>query len=167
MAVVATDQITVLEAVIDRLRKHVTALNASTCFLSLSDDPPPGVVHNLFVMVSPTNGKFDEGAFAGGAENTVFEDTGVAVTLCSKILLDREGKDEILLTERTRGLLALKRQVLLALLTKGPLQDADGNDLLRNLMAPLSCSEPVYDVDKRLGRITLIFSADFEWAMAS
>ena len=165
MAVVATDQITVLEAVIARLIKHVPGLNASTCFLSLSDDPPPGVVHNLFVMVSPTNGRFDDGAFAGGAEHTVFENTGVAVTLCSKVLLDRAGQDAVLLTERVRGLLAIKRQVLLALLTNGPLQDPDGSDLLINLMAPLDSREPVYDTETRLGRIALVFSADFHWDM--
>lgn len=160
------DQVTVLQAVVDRLIAAVAttpALNDSTCFLSIEPDPPVMLPSNLFLTVAPNEGQFDPGLHDGGGIDQTTEEAGVVVSIFNRIHLDRGGRDGKLMSESARGLLTLKRLVLKAL--SGYDLSVSGNPLLRNLMAPLKCSAPrrIDEEGRLIGAISLYFSTDFDW----
>lgn len=162
MARVATNQIDVLLAVVKRLTDRVALLNDSNCTISDSPDPPPGMTHDLFCTVAPTNGRFDEAAGTGGGEHVAIEYAGVAVTVYWSRSLDQNGQIVTLLTDRTRGLLKLKWQILRAL--TGHDLEWEGNQILVNLMQPLTADVPQTD-RKKIGDLSLTFSTDLEWEL--
>lgn len=161
-----TDQVDVLQAVVSRLIREVDKFTDTNCFLTAEppDEPPANVRNNLFCTVSPTNGQFDQGVHEGGGINTTFEDAGVEIVIFNAVKLDRVGHDSALLTEASRGLLVLKKQILKAL-SGHDLQDGNGEEILINLMAPLLSKNPRSSKGKEgaVGDLSLQFSTDFEW----
>lgn len=161
-----TDQVTVLQAVVSRLIREVDKFTDTNCFLTAEppDEPPANVRNNVFCTVSPTNSKFDQDALVGGGLHTVFEEAGVQIVIFNSVKLDRVGHDSALLTEASRGLLILKKQILKAL-SDHDLQDGNGKEILINLMAPLLSENPRSSKGKEgaVGDLSLQFSTDFEW----
>lgn len=160
---ISTTQTDVLSAVVTRLRAEVTELaNESTCFVSDYPYPPPNVANDLFATVSPVDGRFDEAQQIGAGNESVIEETGIVVTVFSRVKLDRVGKTEFLLQDATRGLLPLKRKILKALASHRLVND-DDEELLVNYMHAMQGSAPRFDPDLKLGVMSLHFKTDFEW----
>lgn len=166
-----TDQVTVLNAVVALLQASVVMLSGNnTCFLSMHTDPIESQRQNLYASVAPMSGQYDEGIFAGaarisGQSSGVLEQTGVIVTVFSQMRLDRPDADSKMLTDETRGLLALKRQILSALSGR-QLQDADGNNILTTVMRPINASHPGRAAEET-GAFSVAFSTDFVWDLSS
>lgn len=157
-----TDQATVLQAVVDRLRDQVSELRGENlCFLSMKPTPRTEVRQNIYATVCPMGGTYDPEMFAGAGAAGVWEKTGVIVTVFSRMQLDRSDGDELMLLHDTRGLLKLKKLILKAL-SDHDLLGADGNPLLLEAMAPLSSGHP-RDNNESVGEFSLSFSTDFIW----
>ena len=169
MAIVATGQATVLQAVVDRLIAQVTSpvLTESTCFVCLDPDTEiPQRSSNLYVTVSPMDSQFDQPAIEGGGNVNSIEQSGVTVTMRSAIKLDKAGSASDALMHASRGLLLVKRQVLKALVGQ-QLQDGSGNDLLTSLIAPLNGDRGRYDEENMIFRLSVSFALDYEWDLIS
>lgn len=163
MAVIATNQVDVLAAVVTRLKAAVSELDGdSLCYVSDYPAPPEQAINDLFATVSPSDGTFDVDLQEGAAANDVREYAGVLVTVFSKMKLDRHGRTDSLLSDATRGLLPLKRKILKAL-AGHRLQDGSGNDLTVNYLFAQKASAPRWDADAKLGVMSLYFSTDFLW----
>lgn len=163
---IATDQATVLEAVVARLRDQVQELrNESVCYVSDFPQPPQNVQHNFYASISPTDGQFDEGEQIGAGSETLIEQTGVVVTCYSRMKLDRTGKATHLLFHEDRGLLAIKKEILAALASHR-LLDSDGNELLVAYMHASQSSAPRYDPEAKMGVMALHFHTDFQWDLS-
>jgi len=167
-----TDQVTVLEAVLLRLKDRMPdVFTDKTLFLTAAppDEPPENVRDNLFATVSPINGSFDQGVHVGAGIHGTIEETGVIVVVFNAIKLDRVQHDAEMLTNSARGLLSLKRRILAAL-SGHDLLDDDDEPLLANLMAPLQSQAPrsMWQDGKRprsVGDLALAFSTDFLWSL--
>ena len=166
MARVATTQVDVLEAVISRLISQLTELKASNCYLSLEPYPDERITHPLCCIVSPMGGVYDATVFEGAGSNSLIENSGVIVSVWSNLKLDQSGHAERVLNDAARGLIVLKRKILMAL-TGHDLLDSDGNQILVALMAPRQAEHPQKGVMKdNLTGFSLMFSTDFEWDLS-
>lgn len=150
----------VLDAVVKRLRDQLS-LNESTCFLSLTPDVPVKTASDVYLTVSPDGGEFDQAAFDGGGDQQLTAETGVRVTVVSTLKLDRTGHDSELVSNASRGVLAVMHDVLRALTGHDLLIDVDGNQALRRLIAPRGFDRPERD-SERLGSISLYFGLSFD-----
>ena len=163
MARIATDQETVLDAVVARLIRQMNdVFRAANCYQTVEPHPQFDVAHGLFCQVSPAEGRFDDPALAGGGAHTCFENAITDVTVFSRVRLDQPNRSEKVLKDASRGLLVLKRRILTAL-TGHDLQDADGNEILINLIAPVTATRPTFDPREHVASVSLAFSTDFEW----
>jgi len=113
-SVYGTDQITVLNAIVDKLRTDISDAfgGESTCFVS--DTPWPGVEvqDELFCTVHPLDSQFQFDDPVGGGSEGIVENAVFGVTVWSKIILDRLEHNATELTDADRGLLTLKKRVL-------------------------------------------------------
>jgi hypothetical protein len=163
---VATDHVTVLEAVARRLRDEVDEFNESTCIVTANPprDIPPNINHNVFCTVSPTDGNYDESAFVGGAENSLIEEAGVMIVLMSSVKLDRVGHNSEILAHESRGLLQIKAKILKTL-TGHQLKDTSGNWLLTEYMRPIRSESPQSGEDsgRDIGDLAIVFATPFLW----
>lgn len=166
MARIATDQSTVLTAVVTRLIGQVAALNAANCYLSCEPDPTVERSHHLFVQVSPGDGRFDDAAHTGGGINQVFEVASVWVTIFVRTQLDQVQRSTKTLQDASRGLLTLKKSILKAL-SGHDLQSAGGDNIVINYMAPMSAARPLRESWEGFAVQALQFSTDFEWDLLS
>lgn len=161
MGRVPTDQLTLLNAVVAQLVDQLS-LNAETCFIS--DDPVPEYwPGDPTITVTTVDGTFPEGFLAGGGVNTAAEYTGIAVNVFTRNMLDEAGHAQ----QITATLLTLKLQVLKALTMFDPTND-DGNNILRNLMAPeRSVRIQETEIDgNRAHFFSLVFTTDFDWDLS-
>jgi len=159
-----TDQITVLNAVVALLQASVSALAGDNlCFLSMHTDPIENYRQNIYATVAPMSGRYDEDLFRGSG-NAV-EQSGVIVTVFSQMRLDRPDADTRMLTDETRGLLTLKKQILKALNAK-QLQDGEGNNILTSVMRPINAGHPGR-ASEEMGTFSLAFATDFLWNLSS
>ena len=159
---IATTQDAVLLAIVDRLRLQLSLSN-SQCFLSVQPEAQPTVNQNLWMTVSPEDGRIDESAFAGGGQETLFEETFAVITIFSAMRLDRPEHSISFLTEAARGVLIAKRKVLKALAGFDPV-NGDGDLILNEPMIPTSCPRPLND-RQRIGDVQLWFSLSYRWDM--
>jgi hypothetical protein len=174
MAIIATTQAAVLDAIVQRLKKLPGAdLNDSTCFVTLYPERPgPLPPGDLFLTVSPGGGTFDPGWHEGGGEHQTKEDAVVFVTIFSRQKLDRAGRDDNKLLSLPKGLLEWKRMVL-RWLSNHDLQvpQADGTGFgsaLVNAMAPLTADAAESHGEKEeYAFLKMGFSTDFLWDLTS
>ena len=165
MAQAPTTHVVILNAIVDRLISQIDEFNRSTCVISIDPMPAVNIDHNLFCTVSPNDGSFLEDVFVGAGENSLIEQTATVVTLWSAIRLGRRGVDKELLTNRSRGLLTKKRDILKAL-TGYMLTDGE-DDILTNYLQPISAMRPMPpEPEERLGDMQLVFKTEFEWDLA-
>lgn len=168
MSRVATDQRTILAAILSRIR-GVDGFSEQNCVLTVEQNSDGGVHpatnlnHDVFCTVKVLASFGDEGAFEGGGENVVVERAGIMVTIFSRMKLDRNDTVERMLLDPSRGLLEMKRRVLKALC--GYDIPVKTNEASTGLVEPITCSSPTHDGER--GSISLTFSTDFEWDLTS
>lgn len=164
----------ILDAIVERLRDKVDDLGDTNCFASDQRQPVSWPPDHHAVTVSVGGGRFPEPFYASAGALTLCEQTTVAVTVWLHMDLDRSGRvEEALLSEC--GLISdWKPDILRALLIT---EDDDGNPipwhpvgedglgLLRNMLAPLSCSDVFTDAAGEWIGMTLTFGVDFDWRL--
>jgi hypothetical protein len=160
----ATSQVTVLNAVVDRLISEIPTLTESTCFLSLEAEPTIEIQSNLFVTVCPIGAGFDNSTFDGMAYDGVLENSGVIVSAWSAMRLDRNEHARAVLTDDSRGLLILKQKILKALSGIMLTDPDDGHSLLTALCQPINSNHPQRAPfgEKHVG-FSLTFATPFYW----
>lgn len=161
-----TDQGDILAAIRDKLITDIADFNDSTCFLTLKPVPPLiGSAGNLFCTVCPDNSSFNEGVFEGAGEAFLEENGGAIVSVFSRIRLDRNQRATEALTNAARGLLNVYKKAVLKALAGQQLTDADGNEILDNLLMPSGFTTPQLAEEDVIG-FSLHFHTDFDWNLS-
>lgn len=161
---VDTEQSDVLDSFVKRLLDCIPAFSDKTCFVSINPDPPYAVRDNTFLTVSPTGGVFPEEFTDGGGAEQCTEESGVIVTIFSRFQCNRPGDEREALSEFTRGVFRLKKQVLKAITSQDLTWGA--RRILRNLPRPKNSSPPDNADKDGLTKISVSFSADFDWDLS-
>lgn len=162
-----TDQITVLQAVVAKLRTDLADLvTDSTCFAS--DTPWPGVeIHdNLFVTVAPRDGQFDSDHPIGAGAKGIIEHTTIQVTAWSRLQLDRLEHAIHAFCDPDRGLLRIKQRILTSLAGQQLYADPPENTvpLLVEWLRPTQAQHPpLRHADDDFSSFSLSFEAPFYW----
>lgn len=157
-----TDQITVLNAVLERLVSQVSLFTADNVSLSIEPEPGVEVSQGIYATVSPDEGQFEQDILEGAGAADCREYTGVIITVFNAKKLDRrDGVVKSLLLDEVAGLLALKRSILRAFTGHELLwQDVK---ILAEPMFPLRSSKP--DKKERAGDLSLTFTTTFRWEL--
>ena len=161
---VPTTQVDVLTAIVKQLQTAL-GLTESACFLSVHPEAQPTVNQNVWLTVSPEDGQFDDGAWGGGGQAVLIENTWAVITIFSAMRLDRPEHDVAFLTDVVRGVLTVKRKVLKALGTFDPV-NSSADFILCQPMAPTNSPRPLND-RLRIGDCQLWFSTIFLWDIES
>jgi hypothetical protein len=124
---------------------------------------PPG--GDYWLTVSLGSGDFaDEEQVAGN----VTEDTEIIVSGYTRIKTDSTSHDGFLLMDDARGLLAIKKKILGALVGQD-LADEDGDEFLRQWLHARRCEAPDLVVAGRdgvnCGVIRITFGVSFDWKL--
>jgi hypothetical protein len=121
---------------------------------------------NIVCVVSPGEGRFDEGLWAGADPgHGSVENSTVCVTVWNQMALDRNDEVTDMLTDPTRGMLYWKRLVLKALLNTGDLQDTNGNNILIQPMRAKNANAVA--TDGQWSEMHIDFEAIFAWDLVS
>lgn len=162
-------EVDVYTSILTRLRSQL-GLNTSNCSLSISPDDGDVVTPtggNYFLNVGPGGGEFPADAQEGGGDSQCTENLTVLVAIYTKIRTDSVTEDTQTLTEATRGLLAIKRKVLKALVGFD-LLDAAGHSFLRKLVLASHTMRPGIRRNKNgLAWLTVAFVIGFDHDLAS
>lgn len=163
-----TNQIVVLQAIVDRLRADINDLFGSeaTCFIS--DVPWPGidVQDQVICTVSPANSQFVQEEPTGAGPAGVVEMAIFQVSVWSKILLDEMERSAIAMTDNARGVLALKRRVLRSLAGQ-QLYASDGQPLLMSYLRPTSAIHPASGQGKGdFTSFSIAFQGAYYWDLS-
>lgn len=161
-----TDQQTVLNAVLLKIRTEITQFNSSTlCFLN-NNPSSIEVNDNLFCTVSPENDSFAPDDPVGGADLGIIEVSAFRVTVWSRIELDPLEKEDIAFTDATRGILPLKKLILKCLAGRQLFSDYPTNTvpLLIEFCRPVVAQHPPHGqhIDE-FSSFSIIFEAPFYW----
>jgi len=156
----------ILTRIVARLRA-VLELPAHLCYETLEPlvDPPIIKGGDYLLTVSPGNGRFDEGMQIGGGAEQLMEQTSVVVTAYAKIALDPGDKATQILHAVNRGMLPIKKLILAALVGHD-LEDADGNQLLRQFLYALQSFKPQYNLESKIAMIAVGCGVDFDWDLS-
>lgn len=160
MARVDVDLNEVLLSVVTRLKDKLS-LNDSTCFYSITPDVVPPVPADLFLVITPDGGTFDDGGFEGGGEKQLTCNTGFMVTIKTSMRLDAGSKDKERLTHTSRGMVQMIGRILDAM-AGFDLLNAASNTFLRGTLKPQGFGRPEKAGDT-LGSIPLTFDISFDW----
>lgn len=163
----ATDQSTVLNAILARIQDQVTEFSAgNTCFLVIDPEQfEPSERQELCLTVAPNSGDYDQEVFTGAGEDGLIEQSGFTVTVWSKIKLDRHDQSTYALNNASRGLLPLKKKLLKCLTNWMPTDGTSGAPLLTEFIAPVSAGYPV-SATKGLVTLSLSFSSNWLWDLS-
>lgn len=171
MAIIDTNQVTILDAILQELRLSL-GLNESTCFEVADPEEmpplPPGGDYFLTVAWEDSDYNPDEQTASTVSPGHILEFSRVAVTINTRPKLDRAGHDQKLLVEEKRGLLAIKPRVIGALAGKD-LTDDEGNSLLRDILFVEHAGRAqvyVRQADSSVvGRLSITFGVHFDLAV--
>lgn len=158
----------ILQKVVDRLIA-TCGFSTESCFVALDrpDGPPPnpGTAANLFVVVYPGGGNFDQGLFAGGGAAQVTDDGHFSIEIFSPVLLDPGGHDWAFLAATGRGVILMFGSVLSSL-TNPPFYPLDGGGfpLLREPMRPMIRNQPSRE-EEVIGSMILDMNCKFDWTV--
>ena len=166
-SVCPTDQVTVLDAVVARLRASLSEFaDPTTCFVSDTPWPSVEVNDNLFCTVAPMSGQFDGELPIGAGQQGIVESSMVQVTVWSRLMLDRLERADIQFSDDPRGLLSLKKRVLKAL-AGTQLFDTGGNPLLIEWMRPIrSLHPPAKQHEDDFSSFAIQFESTFDWDLS-
>ena len=162
----------VLLAVATKIRSNVQSLGTENiCFVSDTPEPSVEVNDNLFATVCPSDGQFDNGIIDGAGNVGVTELSPVIVTIFSRIEVDQIEHFQQGFTDVNRGLLTIKRQVLMALSGKnldGGQYNGFGSLLLLEALTPSRSRHPLSKQrDDEFASCGLVFDAKFHWDLGS
>lgn len=164
-SVCPTDQVTVLNAVVAKIRKDMADIfgNDQTCFITARPIPSVEVSEEMFCTVCPDSSQFDQGMPDGGASWQICENSVFRVTAFTKIALDQMEHETIAFLDGDRGLLVLKKR-LLQCLAGQQLYSPAGNPLLLECLRPAHCrhEENRQDMDD-FSSFGLSFEGRFFW----
>lgn len=166
-SIIDTDQQLVAQAFVKRLQDQL-GLDNRACYetteaLGAIGKPLSG---DFWVRVQFEEGSFLDGQFqAGGGEGQCREFGEALVVAFSRIRTDSTDRDTNLLHHERRGLLAIKKRLLTALVGQ-QLFDDQGNALLANLIYAKRSIAPKYDPEKATGWIGVSFGLDFDWDLS-
>ena len=167
-----TTQDVILEAIVERLISTIPELNDQTCWVS--DQPIPNTLPQgkFAVTVSMGAGRFPAEFFAGGGSSTVTEDGSVVITIILATTLDRPKRAWRRIvggsSANMPSLLSFKLAILKSLLAGTWEPKADGQPILRDLIAPLSCDDPRdVQIGETIGSaMQMRFSTVFDWRLS-
>lgn len=160
--IIGVDQEIVLQAIVERLLLKIERLSPETCYLSIFPVPPIQPTSDIVVTVAPAEGRFDDSLIAGGGSEQELEQSNVLVTIISRVQLDQSARSLSFLTDVSRGVLTLKKQILKALKPEDELF-YQGKRILWNQLAPIAAGAPGYDDGRKIGWLALRLAADFSW----
>lgn len=162
-----TTQTEVLERVRARLLAAIKQLQDPTCYLSLDPEPDEQVKGDLFVSLAPMGGVFDQEWLTGAGQEGCREQSGVIVSVWSRVMLDKFQSAKAALTDADRGLLPWKHRIL-ASLTDHDLLDASGNPILTDRMQPVTSDHPKQAMYRQgMTGFSLAFSTNFIWDLST
>lgn len=106
----------VLSHVEHRLIAKVPDLSAANCFICDVEIPPvlPPQVPIVTICLGPS--RYDEATYMGAGPNALCEESSVVITVINRLVFDPPPKARESMMHAARGLLALKRPILSALL---------------------------------------------------
>lgn len=164
---VRTTQCEVLLAVLRRLRSGL-GLDDRNCYPALDplDAPTFPKGGNFFLAVGFGDGAFDRDAQIGGGDQQCTEAASFLVVIYTRIKTDSANQAGRMLRDAERGALAVKHQVLQALVGED-LVDAEANTFLRQLIPVRSAERPTPLTSQKLRiavlRLALEFHLEFDW----
>ena len=154
------DPIAIFDGIVERLIDQIDGMTEASCYLSLNPEalPSPGP-GDLLLVVAPLSGQFDEGAFEGGGNEMLTFLGGVVVRIYSPLKVDLPGHDSKFLSDQTKGVLEMGRQVMAALSNWSP--ELDDNEQTRDPLIPHGVSYG--RVKQSLGWMEIAFKVNFDW----
>jgi hypothetical protein len=158
------EEVAIWEAILLRLQTQLV-LNARQCYLVADPNYVPSlpVGGDYFVTVAGGEGNFIEGE---QIPSNCTEETVVTVSAYTRIKTDSTGHDGYLLLDDVRGLKAIKKKILAALVGQDA-EDSNGANFLRQLIyAKTATSGEVVTAGKTealCGRIQITFGLMFDW----
>jgi hypothetical protein len=132
----------ILQAIVSRIiaqvqQNSVPTFRAETCYLSMMpDDTPAPSPGNFVCVVAGDAGNFEEGNIDGGGQFQATATMMVRVKIHSPVQLDEYNRDAIFLTDATRGILEIWRQVVKCLMTPFFPEDATNHVDTRDPLMP-------------------------------
>lgn len=170
-SVCPTDQITILNAIVAKLRVDISDLFGSetTCFLSATPWPAVEVNDDVFCTVNSGNSSFEYDEETGQGSFGVLEHGVFQVTVWSKLSTDRLDHDVYAMTDATRGVLKIK-QLVLKCLAGQQLYNAETSAplLSSGCLRPTSTAYPPPRHDEAdYTSFSLAFSGSFYWDLVS
>lgn len=157
-------------AIVARLIDRIPEFSAATCFVS--DEPYPGHAppKSIFCTVSPSDGVFPDGFFAGGGTLTLTEQTEILVSVFSDVRLGESGHAASKIFHARHGLVAYYKPKILRALLLDWEPTFDANELLRDMLSPVRCLGPrefnAPGADQPWLQMTLSFSVSFDWDLS-
>lgn len=163
-----TNQIVILQAIVDRIRSEINDSFGSeaTCFIS--DVPWPAIeIHDTIICtVSPSSAQFVQEEPTGAGPAGVVELASFQVSVWSKIQLDQMERSVLALTDPDRGILVLKRRVLKALAGQ-QLYSTDGQPLLISYLRPISATHPAAGkAQDEFASFSIAFQGSYYWDLS-
>jgi hypothetical protein len=164
------EQADILEAIQERIVDKFPEFNLdSNCFVS--DVPEPMVVppSDVWCVIAPGDGNFDEGYQVGGGHEQVTEDATVIVAIGAQYAIDESGKLQRALLGRERGTIREYKREFLRILLKEWEPERANQQLLRNSMLYVVHASRPYLQKTEAGitwvRMELIFQTMFDWEL--
>lgn len=157
---------TTLDEVLTRLAARLvdqTDASADSCFVSFDiGEPPvtPGMSTGQYLQIYPESGQFSEAYIDGGGQAQCTMDLILAVKITDTQLLEQAGRSSVRLTNTTRGLVALVKPVLKALVAY-MLTSSGGSEILRHPFIPSGIQFVPTE-----GAAILTFTASFDWDLS-
>lgn len=152
----------ILDAVVNRLLSEMpNHCRKSNTYIALNPDSFNPNSGELTFIVAPLGGTFDQDYMEGGGENQVTTDGGFLVKIHSPLQLDEPQRDSSFLTDKSKGVLRLVRQVLKTLTNWSP----------QNAVHVLS-RDPVFPsgysfsrTERSTGSVEIEFKLKFDWEL--
>ncbi len=162
-----TDQATLLQAVVQKLRTEIAQFaTETTCFVSDEPWPSVSVNDNLFCTVCPLSDTFDPNTPVGAGEFGIVEVSEFQVSVWSRIETDQLERATLAFLDDERGLLILKKAVLKCLAGQQLFSDypTDTLPLLIEYCRPTSAKHPPSrQHTDDFSSFGIVFEAPFYW----
>lgn len=164
-----TDQILILEAIVDRLIDQIEIYNDQNCWVSDNAVPLTHPGGDEFCTVSFGAGNFPHEFFSGGGQDTLTESGSIIIAPTVHIRGDRPRRRLRAIADNDgKSLLDRKRQILRALFRDHWEPVFEEQPLLRDMISPGLCSAPGEIVvgEARMMQIQLAVDITFDWDLS-
>lgn len=160
---------TLLESSHDRYKNRV--------FVMAGDELPPNIKDHDILTVSLTGGDYDFGAQVGGSENVLQYQGTLKVSLWHTDRQDRQGTDEIALTNADHGLFVLQAGLLKAMIGSLLPGTVEYDPILTQCIYAINDTEATRESDGTFGKtpagamvpakMSIMFGVDFQWDLTA